>query len=120
MIRAGVDVVRLNFSHGRRRTTSTARAGARGRAARAGKEWPSWPTCRARRSASASSGREDDAEAGAEFVLDAARTGSAQRRVGLDYKELPRDVKPATRCCSTTAAEADVDAVRGEEVHTAS
>jgi pyruvate kinase len=23
--------------------------------------------------------------------------------VGLDYKELPRDVRPATPCCSTTA-----------------
>jgi hypothetical protein len=29
--------------------------------------------------------------------------GNAQR-VGLDYKDLPKDVKPATCCCSTTAA----------------
>ena len=40
----------------------------------------------------------------------AARSSSMPRcelgndeRVGLDYKDLPRDLSPATCCCSTTA-----------------
>ena len=38
------------------------------------------------------------------FVLDAARTELGDiERVGLDYKDLPRDVKPGDACCSTTA-----------------
>ena len=56
MIRAGVDVVRLNFSHGKAQDhIDRADAGARGRAAGPARRWRSWPTCRARRSASASS-----------------------------------------------------------------
>jgi pyruvate kinase len=43
-------------------------------------------------------------EPGIKFVLDASRTEPGDiNGVGLDYKELPRDVKPATPCCSTTA-----------------
>jgi pyruvate kinase len=37
------------------------------------------------------------------FILDAACQMGNQERVGLDYKDLPRDVGPATCCCSTTA-----------------
>ena len=43
-------------------------------------------------------------EPDAKFVLDASRTELGDiNAVGLDYKELPRDVKAGDRCCSTTA-----------------
>jgi pyruvate kinase len=50
MIRAGVNVVRLNFSHGKAqdhidRARLVREAAQRGQ----GVKWPSWPTCRARR-----------------------------------------------------------------------
>jgi len=53
-------------------------------------------------------------------VLDAARTtpGDAQG-VGLDYKELPRDVRPGdTLLLNDGLIVLEVDAVRGEQVHT--
>ena len=53
----------------------------------------SWPTCRARRSASASSPRARSTLApGQRFILDAECELGDGKRVGLDYKELPHDV----------------------------
>ena len=57
---------------------------------------------------------------GAPFVLDGARTelGTVEA-VGLDYKELPRDVKPGdTLLLNDGLLVLTVDAVRGEAVHT--
>ena len=55
----------------------------------------SWPTCRARRSASASSPTARSSSSPAQrFVLDADCELGDATRVGLDYKELPRDVGP--------------------------
>jgi pyruvate kinase len=59
-------------------------------------------------------------EQGAKFVLDASRTepGDADA-VGLDYKDLPRDVKPGDRLLLNDGLIVlTVDAVKGEAVHT--
>jgi len=59
-------------------------------------------------------------ENGQSFVLDAATTALGNNeRVGLDYKELPRDVKPGdTLLLNDGLIKLTVDAVRGDEVHT--
>ena len=81
MIRAGVDVVRLNFSHGTAQDhIDRADAGARGRRSAPARRSPSWPTCRGRRSASASSRAARPCSSRAQnFVLDAVahRAGRA-------------------------------------------
>ncbi len=97
MIQAGVSVVRLNFSHGTAQDhierarmvreaaqTGRARGGHHGRPA-----GPQDPRRQVRR-------RQGTAGAGRQpFVLDAARSEPGDiRGVGLDYKELPNDVKP--------------------------
>jgi pyruvate kinase len=58
--------------------------------------------------------------AGAAFVLDAARTEPGDEgAVGLDYKELPRDVRPGdTLLLNDGLLKLTVEAVRGEQVHT--
>ena len=97
MIRAGVDVVRLNFSHGTAQDhIDRAHAGARDRAQSVGREvgdhgrpaGPEDPRRQVR-------GRQGHARAGRD-VRPRRRHASwaTSERVGLDYKELPRDVKP--------------------------
>jgi pyruvate kinase len=96
LIRAGVDVFRLNFSHGtaddHREHATTIRRLAR----EAGRELGimadlQGPKIRVGRFAA---GRVSLVK-GEEFVLDAAFEGLGDdQQVGLDYKELPRDVKP--------------------------
>src|SRR5207244_10361849 len=59
-------------------------------------------------------------QAGSKFILDASRTelGDLQG-VGLDYKELPRDVKPGDLLLLNDGLIVlTVDAVRGEQVLT--
>src|SRR4029078_3497929 len=58
--------------------------------------------------------------AGEKLILDAAYIGlGSSERVGLDYKELPRDVRPGdTLLIKDGLLRLVVDAVRGEEVHT--
>ena len=57
---------------------------------------------------------------GAKFVLDGARTELGDvEAVGLDYKELPRDVKAGDRLLINDGLIVlTVDAVKGEAVHT--
>ncbi len=57
---------------------------------------------------------------GQKFVLDGARTEPGDNAaVGLDYKELPRDVKPGdTLLLNDGLLVLMVDDVRGEQVHT--
>ncbi|MEG1456674.1 MAG: pyruvate kinase, partial [Comamonas sp.] len=59
-------------------------------------------------------------EPGASFVLDASRTEPGDLQgVGLDYKELPRDVKAGDLLLLNDGLIVlTVDSVRGEEVHT--
>ena len=59
-------------------------------------------------------------EPGASFTLDAARTVPGDiDAVGLDYKDLPRDVKAGDRLLLNDGLIVlRVDAVKGEAVHT--
>ncbi|NBT11937.1 MAG: pyruvate kinase, partial [Betaproteobacteria bacterium] len=59
-------------------------------------------------------------EQGARFILDASRTTPGDiQGVGLDYKELPQDVKPGDMLLLNDGLIVlQVDAVKGEAVHT--
>jgi pyruvate kinase len=120
MIRAGVDVVRLNFSHGTaddhlKRATLVKEIGRKvgrtvgimcdlqGPKIRVGKFKDGKITL----------------EKGQAFVLDAGCEMGDQKRAGLDYKELPRDVEAgAVLLLDDGKIVRDVTEVRGEEVHT--
>jgi pyruvate kinase len=121
MLRAGVDVVRLNFSHGTAADHMARAQLVRDTADRIGKPVAlmadlQGPKIRV--------GRFADGKVmlanGTAFVLDAARaTPGDAGAVGLDYKELPRDVKPGdTLLLNDGLIVLTVDAVRGEQVHT--
>ena len=96
MIRAGVNVVRLNFSHGKADDHIQLAAMVRQAAQRAGREVAimadlQGPKIRVGKFADG----KVQLVAGEKFVLDASRTAPGDLKgVGLDYKELPRDVKP--------------------------
>ena len=120
MLRAGVDVVRLNFSHGtaddhRKRADLVRDIGRKvgrtvgimcdlqGPKIRIGKFKDGPVTL----------------ESGARFVLDAACAEGNAERVGLDYKELPRDVEEgAVLLLDDGKIVLEVTAVRGDEVQT--
>jgi len=121
MIRAGVDVVRLNFSHGTAQDHIARAQLVRDVAREAGKEVAimadlQGPKIRV--------GKFDGGKtllvAGQKFVLDGTTTElGTNERVGLDYKELPRDVKPGdTLLLNDGLLELLVNAVRDEQVHT--
>ena len=121
MIRAGVNVVRLNFSHGKAQDHIDRAATVRAAAQRAGREVAimadlQGPKIRVGKFADG----KVFLEPGAKFVLDASRTEPGDiNGVGLDYKELPRDVKAADLLLLNDGLIVlTVDAVRGEEVHT--
>ena len=121
MIDAGVDVVRLNFSHGSAQDHLDRAAMVRDVARRAGREVAimadlQGPKIRVGKF----DGGKTGLEAGAKFVLDAATTElGTSERVGLDYKDLPRDVKAGdTLLLNDGLLKLTVDAVRGAEVHT--
>ena len=121
MVRAGVNVVRLNFSHGSAQDHIDRATMVRAAAQRAGREVAimadlQGPKIRVGKFAE---GRVM-LEPGASFVLDASRTEPGDLQgVGLDYKELPRDVKPGDLLLLNDGLIVlTVDAVLGEEVHT--
>ena len=121
MIRAGVNVVRLNFSHGVAQDHIDRATLVREAAHRAGRVVAimadlQGPKIRVGKFAQG----KVMLEAGAKFVLDASRTelGDLQG-VGLDYKELPRDVKAGDLLLLNDGLIVlTVDAVKGEQVHT--
>jgi pyruvate kinase len=121
MIRAGVDVVRLNFSHGKAQDHIDRATMVRETARRAGTEVAIMADLQGPkiRVGKFENGKVQ-LEAGAKFVLDAGRaTPGDQNGVGLDYKELPRDVKAGdTLLLNDGLIKLTVDGVRGEEVHT--
>jgi pyruvate kinase len=120
MILAGVDVVRLNFSHGTAQDhqaraelvkqvgrkvgrTVAIMADLQGPKIRVGKFKDGKVTL----------------EKGQAFILDAACEMGDNGRVGLDYKELPRDVAPgAVLLLDDGRVVLDVTDVRGTAVHT--
>ena len=120
MVRAGVDVVRLNFSHGTaedhlaratlvkeisRKTARTVgiMCDLQGPKIRVGKF----------KDGKVSLGK------GQQFILDATCELGNGERVGLDYKELPRDVGAGSvLLLDDGKIVLDVTEVRGEEVHT--
>ena len=121
MIKAGVNVVRLNFSHGVAQDHIDRARMVREAAQRAGREVAimadlQGPKIRVGKFAQ---GRVM-LEAGASFVLDASRTEPGdQDGVGLDYKELPRDTRAGdVLLLNDGLIVLIVDAVRGEAVHT--
>ena len=121
MIRAGVNVVRLNFSHGTAQDHIDRARLVREVAERAGREVAimadlQGPKIRVGKFAEG----KVQLLPGAPFVLDAARKEPGDvAGVGLDYKELPRDVKPGdTLLLNDGLIVLTVTEVRGEAVHT--
>ena len=121
MIRAGVDVVRLNFSHGKAQDHIDRANMVRAAAEKVGKSVAimadlQGPKIRV--------GKFENGKIqlvnGTRFVLDADRSELGNEEiVGLDYKELPRDVKPGdTLLLNDGLLVLTVDAVRGAQVHT--
>ena len=120
MIAAGVDVVRLNFSHGtaddHHRRAETVREIGRKAGRTVGIMCDlQGPKIRV--------GKFKDGkvrlEKGAPFVLDAACELGDETRVGLDYKDLPRDVDVGSvLLLDDGKIVLDVTAVRGEDVQT--
>ena len=120
MIRAGVDVVRMNFSHGNAQDHIDRAALVREVAQRAGKEVAimadlQGPKIRVGKF----EGGKTTLVTGQKFILDGAyRELGNNERVGLDYKDLPRDVKPGnTLLLNDGLLRLTVEAVRGDEVH---
>jgi pyruvate kinase len=120
MIRAGVDLVRMNFSHGsaqdhmKRAETVRAAAKACGRTVGILADLQG-PKIRVRKF-------ENDKivlNPGDNFILDATLDGLGnQQRVGLDYKELPNDVSVGTvLLLNDGMLEFHVTGVKGPEVH---
>ena len=121
LLRAGVDVVRLNFSHGKAADHIALAQLVRDTAAKVGKTVAlmadlQGPKIRVGKFAEGKVLLVN----GARFVLDAQRTEPGDiTAVGLDYKELPRDVRPGdTLLLNDGLIVLTVDLVRGEEVHT--
>ncbi len=121
LIAAGVDVVRLNFSHGTAQDHIDRAAMVRAAAERAGKAVAimadlQGPKIRVGKFADG----KTLIKSGQQFILDAARTELGDNdAVGLDYKELPRDVKPGdTLLLNDGLLVLTVDEVLGEQVIT--
>ena len=120
MLRAGVDVVRLNFSHGSAADHERRAELVRDIGRKTGRTVAimcdlQGPKIRI--------GRFKDGKAtlekGARFILDATCEQGDAERVGLDYKELPRDVEEgAVLLLDDGKIVLEVTVVRGEEVHT--
>jgi pyruvate kinase len=121
MVRAGVDVVRLNFSHGTKDDHLARAALVKEVASKVGRTVAimcdlQGPKIRV--------GKFKDGkvnlEKGRRFVLDAAASSPGNdERVGLDYKQLPRDVEPgAVLLLDDGKIVLDVTEVRGDEVQT--
>ena len=102
LVEAGMDVARLNFSHGAHAHHATAyRAGPGGLRQHRPRRSPSWPTCRARRSGSARSptARSSGRPAARSCITVEDVAGTAER-VSTTYKDLANDVRrrrPAAR-----------------------
>ena len=119
LILAGVDVFRMNFSHGTAQDHLDRAALVRTLAAKHGRAVGlladlQGPKIRV--------GKFENGKitlkAGDAFILDAKCELGNQERVGIDYKDLPRDVKSGdVLLLNDGLLVFDVDAVRGNEIH---
>src|SRR5262245_36802544 len=120
MIRAGVDVVRLNFSHGTAADHEKRAAMVKELASKTGRTVAilcdlQGPKIRVGKFKEGKVTLEN----GQAFVLAASLGIGDNRAVGIDYKELPRDVGPgAVLLLDDGKIVLDVKEVRGEAVHT--
>ena len=121
LIAAGVDVVRLNFSHGTAQDHIDRAKLVRAVAEKVGRSVAimadlQGPKIRVGKF----EGGKTELTPGQKFVLDGGRTALGDNAaVGLDYKELPRDVKPGdTLLLNDGLLVLVVDEVLGEQVHT--
>ncbi|MBC7621282.1 MAG: pyruvate kinase [Candidatus Saccharibacteria bacterium] len=121
LIRAGVNVVRLNFSHGKAQDHIDRARMVREAAQRAGREVAimadlQGPKIRVGKFAEG----KVFLEPGQKFVLDAARTEPGDiHAVGLDYKSLPHEVKAGdVLLLNDGLIVIIVEAIKGDAVHT--
>jgi pyruvate kinase len=120
MILIGVDVVRLNFSHGKAQDHIDRANLVREAAAACGKEVAimadlQGPKIRVGKFENG----KIELEIGQKFILDATCGMGNQERAGLDYKELPRDLKPAdVLLLNDGLIVLVVEKVIGSEIHT--
>ena len=121
MIRAGVNVVRLNFSHGKAQDHIDRARLVREVAQRVGREVAimadlQGPKIRVGKFAEG----KVNLQPGQKFVLDSARTELGDSDgVGLDYKALPREVKAGdVLLLNDGLIVITVDAVKGDAIHT--
>jgi pyruvate kinase len=121
MIRAGVNVVRLNFSHGTAQDHIDLAALVRRTSQVAGREVAimadlQGPKIRVGKFAEG----KVHLEPGAKFTLDASQTEPGDiNAVGLDYKELPRDVRPGdSLLLNDGLIVLTVDSVKGDQIRT--
>ena len=120
LVEAGIDVVRMNFSHGTAEDHMARAVAVREAAARAGRcvgilADLQGPKIRV--------GKFEEGritlEKGAAFILDAACGMGNAERVGLDYKDLPRDVVAEDiLLLDDGRLKLKVEKVRGSEIHT--
>ncbi len=120
MLAAGVDVVRFNFSHGSASDHLQRAERVREAAARIGRDVAIMADLQGPkvRVGKFETGRVT-LVAGAAFVLDASAERGNQDRVGLDYKDLPKDVRAGdTLLLNDGLIVLDVERVEGSEIHT--
>ena len=120
LVQAGIDVVRMNFSHGTAGDHMARAAAVREAAVRIGRPVGiladlQGPKIRV--------GKFEEGritlENGAAFILDAACPLGNQDKAGLDYKDLPRDVVPGDiLLLDDGRLKLQVERVRGSEIQT--
>ena len=120
LVRAGIDVVRMNFSHGTAEDHKARADGIRAAAAKLGRTVGilgdlQGPKIRV--------GKFENNRItlgiGDSFILDAACPLGNQERVGLDYKDLPKDVVSSDiLLLDDGRLKLEVLLVRGNEIHT--
>jgi len=120
MVQAGVDVVRMNFSHGKAEDHIARADGIREASALAGRPVGiladlQGPKIRVGRFAEGRITLTRDQA----FILDARCDLGNSERVGLDYKDLPKDVKPGdVLLLDDGRLKLTVQRVIGHEIHT--
>ncbi|MCE1183452.1 MAG: pyruvate kinase [Rhodocyclales bacterium] len=120
LVTAGIDVVRMNFSHGTAADHKARAEGIRAAAAKLGRTVGilgdlQGPKIRVGKFEN----NKITLAIGDSFILDAACTLGSQERVGLDYKDLPKDVSFGDiLLLDDGRLKLEVISVRGQEIHT--